>query len=111
MGKGYAARFTLQAAAVANGNGTVADVAGLTWLGIQIVGITTATINFETSLDGSTWVALPVTSLIVAGTVVTSATADGAFRVNVGGLSLVRARISGWSAGTITVTAVGSTEG
>lgn len=111
MGKGYAARATLQSAAVANGNGTPMDVAGFVWLGVQVVGVTTATINFETSLDGATWVALPVTSLITAGTVVTTATADGAFRANVGGLALVRARISGWSAGTITITAVGTTEG
>jgi hypothetical protein len=110
--KGYSTRQMLQAAAVANGNGAPLDVSGLTWLGIQIVGVTTATVNFETSLDGGvTWVALPVTSLVAAGTVVTTATADGAFRANVGGLLLVRARISGWSAGTISVYAFGSTEG
>jgi hypothetical protein len=111
MPKGYTARQNLQTGAVAVGNGTPIDCSGFTWLGIQVVGITTATITFEATNDGATWVALPVTSLIIAGTVVTTATADGMFRANVGGLGSVRARISSWTSGTITVTGVASTEG
>jgi hypothetical protein len=96
----------LQAAAVANGNGTQLDCGGLSNIGVQVTGITTATVNFEATIDGSTW--YPVSALAHASaTQVTSTAADGLFRADVRGFLSFRARISGWSVGAITVTAVG----
>jgi len=100
--------FLLQTAAAANGNGAVLITVGLTSLLVQIVGITTATINFEGSLDDvPTWVAVGAkpASDFIGGTAVTTTAADGIWKVPVLGLRYFRARISGWSAGTIQVTA------
>lgn len=52
----------LQDAASENGNGTVLEITSSPdgsgrALGVQIVGTFTATINFEATIDGSTWVA------------------------------------------------------
>lgn len=106
MGRPFTTRQILQSAAVATGNGAVMDVAGLHWLTVQVAGITTATITWEVSVDGTTWfgiLAAPPTT----GTGALTATADGAFSVNVAGFPLFRARISAWSSGAITVTAMG----
>jgi hypothetical protein len=84
-------------------------VSGFTWLGIQIAGITTATITWEASQDGVTWAGILVTPLS-SGTGALTATADGVYRVNVAGLAQIRARISAWTSGTITVSAQASTE-
>ena len=71
----------------------------------QVVGITTATITWEGTVDGTNWVAIQATNLNT-GSAATTATADGLYRINVTGLLKVRARISAWTAGTITVTGV-----
>jgi hypothetical protein len=110
MPRGWAERSTLQSGATGTGNGTPMSVAGLTWLGLQIVGITTATITWECSNDGVTWTGIQATPLST-GTAAATATADGMYRANVSGLSLVRARISAYTSGTISVFAVGTTEG
>jgi hypothetical protein len=110
MGKGYAERFVLQSGATGTGNGTVANVSGHVWLGLQVVGITTATITWECSNDGATWTGIQATPLST-GTAAATATADGMYRVNVGGLALFRARISAYTSGTIAVTGIGTTEG
>jgi len=93
----------LQSAAVATGNGTPQNVSGYSRLCMQVKGITTATITFECTVNGVDWVALSV-SPIGGGAAVTTATADGVFSATVGGLTSVRARISAWTSGTITVT-------
>ena len=98
--------FTFQSAAVANGNGTAADVGGLAAVGVQVEGITTATVNFEATIDGSTWYAVQGVNLN-DGAVATSTTADALFLVPVAGVDQLRCRISGWSVGTITVTGKG----
>lgn len=108
-GRNYRAKFVMQNAAVAVANGTAIDVCqgdngGHEWLAIQIVGITTATITFEGTIDGTNWVAVQFTSL-ASGTAATTATADGIYQARVAGLVQVRARISAWTAGTITATA------
>jgi hypothetical protein len=100
---------TLQSAAVATGNGTPVTVTaggegGYATLTVQVVGITTATITWEGTVDGTNWVAILATPL-TTGTAATTATADGIYRINVTGLASVRARISAWTSGTITVTA------
>jgi hypothetical protein len=98
-------RVILQSAAVATGNGAVADVSNFDVIGIQVVGITSATITWEASIDGTNWVGVlvaPVTSGVAALTT----TADGLFALDCSGLALIRARISTWASGAITVTAL-----
>ena len=99
----------MQSAAVATGNGTAVntiDVDGaFTVLTMQVTGITTATITFEATIDGTNWVAVLATNLN-NGTDATTATANGLYRITCLGLRQVRARISAWTSGTITVTGV-----
>jgi hypothetical protein len=102
----------MQSAAVGTGNGTAIDcteVSGgaLTALTMQIVGISSATITWEATIDGTNWIAVMVTNLN-AGTDATTATANGLYRLTVLGLSQVRARISTWGSGTIYVYGVAS---
>lgn len=97
---------TFQTAAEANGNGTALNVRGLAGVGVQVEGVTTATINFEGTIDGSTWYALEALAL-ATGAKATTTAADGLFLVPVAGVAQFRCRISGYSAGTITVTGLG----
>ena len=97
---------TLQSGATATGNGTAMDVGGLAVAGLQVTGITTATITFEGTIDGSNWVALRALNL-ATGAVATTATADGVFQVPMAGLDELRVRISAYTSGTITVVGKG----
>ncbi len=103
----FKADLPMQTAAVATGNGTavkcIDDQGAYKTAAIQIVGITTATITFEATINDSNWVALRCTP-IATGTAATTATADGIYQVDVSALSQIRARISAWTSGTITVT-------
>lgn len=98
-------RITMHSAAVATGNGTVADVANYDVIGIQVAGISGDTITWEASIDGSNWVGILVAP-ITTGTAALTTTANGVFALDCSGLVLFRARISTYSAGTITVTAL-----
>lgn len=91
-----------QTAAVATGNGTPQNVSGYSRVGFQVKGVTTATVSFEGTINGVDWVALSVVPL-AGGAAVTTATADGIFTATVSGITSVRARISAWTSGTITV--------
>jgi hypothetical protein len=105
MGRASADRATLQSAAAANGNGAAMGVLGYTWLGLQVVGTFSATVNPEVSDDGGvTWSALQVTNVTTAAAV-TTATAPGGFRALITGLAAVRARVSGYVSGNVTVVA------
>ncbi len=100
----------LQLAAVATGNGETIDCTEAgggahKYLALQVQGITTATITWEATIDGTNWKGLLVTPL-ATGTAALTATADGLFRVDVTGLVQFRARVSTYGAGTITVTGV-----
>jgi hypothetical protein len=97
----------MQSAATATGNGTAIDCTdassgAATALTMQITGITTATITFEATVDGSNWVAIQFANLNSA-TAATTATADGLYRATVLGLVQVRARISAYTSGAITI--------
>ena len=111
----YYQKVLMQSAAVANGNGTAitptqGDNGSFPVLTAQVQGITTATINWEGSIDGTNFVAIPAQN-VATQISATTTTADGIFRINTAGLMSIRARISGWSAGTITVTGVCSAAG
>jgi len=96
---------TLQNAAVATGNGTSLPMSGSDSAVLQVNGITTATITFEGTVDGSNWVAVAMSDLnSTTRARATTATADGLYLLeSAGSLTLLRARVSVWTAGTITV--------
>lgn len=101
-------QIVMQNAATTTGNGTAIEVTdgsggALITLAMQITGITTATVTFQATIDGSNWVAVLVTKL-ADGSDSTTATADGLYRLTCHGLRQVRAQISAYTSGTITVT-------
>ena len=104
--KSLSAQTTLQNAATANGNGTAISVAGYDLATLQITASVAmsggTTINFEVSTDNSTWVAIQGEQP-GAASAATSTTSTGDWQFNVAGYSYLRARISAYSAGTITV--------
>lgn len=101
-------RAIFQNAAAATANGTAHDATPSSdgpyySCTFQVQGITTATITWEATIDGSNWVAVRAENLN-SGTLATTATADGLYRLTVLGFAQVRARISAYTSGTITVT-------
>lgn len=107
---GVAERIIMQDGATATGVGTAIDcnsteTGAKTVVGMQVTGITTATITFQGTIDGTNWEAVQVTNLN-DGSEGTTATADGLYRLTCIGLTQVRANITAWTTGTITVTGV-----
>lgn len=98
-------RFHAGVAGTATGN-TFA-VSGWTSIGIQVTGITTATVDFRATIDGTNYVAFPCVN--ASGSVVSSTTANGLFTCAIGQFKKVRAPISSHSSGTVVVTGVLST--
>lgn len=97
---------TLQNAATGSGNGTNLSTAGYS---TAILSITASvpmsggtTINFEASTDNTTFVPL-LGSSVGSNTLTTTTTGIGDFEFNVAGYSFLRARISAYNAGTITI--------
>lgn len=68
----------------------------------QVSGTWVGAINFEGSLDGTTWSELPVYDLLAAG-VVYGATRGGLFRASVAGLRAVRVVMSEYTSGSASV--------
>jgi hypothetical protein len=92
-----------QTAAVATGNGTAMPMAGARRASFDVVGITTATITWEATIDGTNYRGVSLMSQ--AGARAATATADGVYMTppEVPPMRAIRARISAWTAGTITV--------
>lgn len=108
----YFETATLQNAAVATGNGTAMPVDRFSSIGVQVTIAATATVAFEGSQDGTTWASkVCVSASNTSGTLVTSATSTGTYQCSVAGLALFRARISAWTSGAVTVTALATTAG
>lgn len=110
MGAGVYAVQPMQSAAVATGAGTAMDVltsgdgSMSTWAA-QVKGITTATITWQCTIDGTNWVNMQMTN-VTSGTAAATATADGIFRGTVIGVKQVRANITAYTSGTINITGV-----
>lgn len=86
----------------ATGSVTTATLNGSTAVGIYIFGTWVATVQFEASIDGTTYFsvnALPITG----GALVTSTTGNGQWQVNSGGYANVRARVSAYTSGTVSI--------
>lgn len=101
--------LTFQSGATALGNGTAVDVSGYATLFVQVTISATATVQFEGSLDGTTYTQLGSNAQNGTGTSQTSTTATGLFRFNVAGLKFFRARISSYTSGTVDVIGYAST--
>src|ERR1700722_7734918 len=102
------AAFFMQNAAVANGNGVAMDVGGRTsvWFDVDCTVACSGgtTINFQAQGDVAlgAWPAL-LCYQVGLNTPVTSATTTGQFQCPLAGATSVRATITNYSAGTITV--------
>lgn len=98
---------TLQNAATATGNGTNLAATGLATIvwAVNLAG--SSTVTFEgTANNGDTWSAFSMTNLVTEATTSTTS-ASGLFQGDCTAFTAVRARISAWSAGTVSVYAVG----
>jgi hypothetical protein len=103
---------TLQSGATANGNGTALAVQGLSsvalTLNCSVACSGGTTITFQVSQDGTNYSslsALQAGTTTIAQTVVNQGTTPTVWIADVRGAQLIRAPISAYSAGTITVTA------
>lgn len=94
----------LQSAAAATGNGTSLQVSGMGAVIFTVSGTFAATITFEGTEDGTNWTSLK-TFLLGTDTLATTTTTTGTFEAACAGLQLVRARVSSYSSGSVTVTA------
>jgi hypothetical protein len=79
------------------------DIADLNYAAIQITGTWAGTVAFTASIDGTTFVALLMTPSNSA-TQASSATANGAFAVLVGGYRILRAQWTVQTSGSPVVT-------
>lgn len=100
--------YKIQDAVAATGNGAAVTIGESSAVGgyavgcFQITGtFSNAVVNFEATLDGSTWVALETVSVGNSATIQTSTSGSttGIFRFNALGLYQVRARVT-WTTGT-----------
>lgn len=91
-----------QKALGASGEYLAIQVRGKSTVAVQLHGTFTATVTFEVTVDGHTWVALNMTPSN-SGTDASTATAAGAFRKDIGGYEAFRARCSAYTSGTINV--------
>lgn len=92
----------MQSAATGNGDGNPLSTLGYATSLISVTGTFSATVNFEASADGTTnWVPVLGTK---AGTTTTStvATEAGDWIFNVAGFTNIRARVSGFTSGSVT---------
>jgi hypothetical protein len=104
---GDSGRVTLQNAAAATGNGTTMNVDGFKAVAVQITGTFVGTVTFETSLDGTNFVATGLTPA-AGGAAASTATAVGLWILTPNGVNLFRARVSAYTSGNITVLGKGS---
>lgn len=91
----------MQKSAGADGNGTSLSCEYMSVAGVHITGTFSATVNFEGSIDGSSWFAISALN-ISTGASATTATAAGVFQLDVSAITALRARISSWASGSVT---------
>ena len=91
---------TLLSAAAATANGAGIDTSGFGAVLMQVTGTFVATITWEVSLDGDTFVAVRATNLNT-GAVATTTTTTGLFLIPGG--RVARPRVSAYTSGSVTV--------
>lgn len=103
-GEGEASEtFVLQSAVGATGNGNSLDVVGQAAAVIALTGTFVGTVTFEGTIDGSNWFSVMAVKL-GDGSIATTATSTGMYRVSCAGLTSLRARVSAYTSGSITAT-------
>lgn len=95
---------SLQSAASATGNGTALAVSGYGVATIEVTGTFVGTITWEGSRDGGTTY-YSVDATAIGGSVATTATTTGLYTISVNALTHIRARVSAYTSGSITVVA------
>lgn len=106
--RAFAYQETLQNAAGATGNGTAFDLCNTATRDayasaiLSITGTFSATVTFEGTIDGSNWFSL-LGQNMASGVQSATATGTGAFAFNVIGLTKIRARVSAYTSGNVTV--------
>lgn len=100
----------LQNAAAATGNGSLLDTSGATAVVFQSSFTGTATVTFEGTVGGSLFNSLTCFTLD-GSTSASSTSTSNILRCNVLGIAAVRARVSAFSSGTVTVVANASAGG
>lgn len=98
----------LQNAATANGDGAIYQLANCSVIVLCISGTFNASIHFEATLDGTTWYEVAARDLTStsANDKAKTHTAPGVWAIeHLGGMTSLRARISGYSSGAVTVCA------
>ena len=68
----------------------------------QIFGTWAGTVTFEATIDGSTWASIRAEPL-ATGTLATTTTSNGIFRIDSSGLAATRCRFSTDTSGTVSV--------
>lgn len=102
MAADLSAVVTMQNAANATGTGTVLPTAGMGVATIAISGTFNATITFEGKGPDNNWYQINAKQRGV-GTIGTTTTSPGLYELNARGLSAIRANITSYTSGTITV--------
>jgi hypothetical protein len=92
----------LQSAATALGDGNAIALRGHNAISLQITGTFVATITFEATQDGTNFVAIPAINLNSLAQSTTTTT-TGIYLIYAAGMSYVRARISVYTSGSVTV--------
>ena len=102
-------RIEIQSAATATGNGRNLGVMDWAHVIFSVTGTFVGTITFEGTLDGANWTSIQAYNLS-DGAVSTTTITTGLYGYSVAGLGDVRARISAYTNGSITVLARGVDE-
>ena len=76
-------------------------------LTMQVVGITagSAIVSFEATIDGTNWVSVKAIN-VTSGALSPTAEEDGIYRLSCSGFLRVRARVSTYVSGTVTITGI-----
>lgn len=98
---------TLHSAATATANGRTFGCKGFPTVAFQVSGTFVGTITWEAKIDSSNWIVVDATNLNDSN-VATTATVVGLYRVQTAGLSDIRAKITAYTSGAITVKAQAS---
>jgi len=101
--------LVFQNGATALGNGTVQDVGGYSVLMIRVTISATATVSFETSVDGTNYNA--ITGMVGSTATGSNTSVTNDYRFNIGGVKWFRARISSYTSGTVDVVGYASSSG
>jgi|GEM_PF-5523248 hypothetical protein len=97
---------TMQSAQAANGNGTTLNVLGYSSVVALVTGTFVLTIEFEGSLDDTTWVNIAAERLDTVGVLIYDIISVGTYRIDVTGFKSLRARVLGFVSGSVTVKAL-----